>query len=172
MFPKLGISNESVKYYASLVGYYSVYKLKLLNEWIVYVYLLCFVYHRYQRMHDNLINTFIYNVRRYIDEAKSMAKEKVYECYTEGNQTMKKAGQVLKIFTDDSIATNTPFQDIQARAFAILERQKLEVIADQILTNAKFDETSLQWEHVDKLARQFKRHLRPIFLMVDFVTPF
>lgn len=171
LLPELGISKESVKYYASLVGYYSVYKLKRLNEWIVYVYLLCFIYHRYQRIHDNLINTFIYNVRRYIDEAKFTAKEKVYERYTESNQTMKKAGQVLKILTDDSIAANTPFRDIQARVFAILERTKLEVIADQIATNAKFDEMALQWEHIDKLARQFKRHLRPIFLMVDFVAP-
>lgn len=122
-------------------------------------------------MHDNLINTFIYNVRRYIDKAKFTAKEKVYERYTESNKIMKKAGQVLKILTDDSIATNTPFRDIQARAFAILERQNLEVIADQIATNTKFDETELQWEHVDKLARQFKRHLQPIFLMVDFVAP-
>ena len=63
LLPKLGISNESIKYYASLVSYYSVYKLKRLNVWIVYVYLLCFVSHRYQRMHDNLINTLIYSVR-------------------------------------------------------------------------------------------------------------
>ncbi|MBA3817088.1 MAG: DUF4158 domain-containing protein, partial [Parachlamydiaceae bacterium] len=129
LLPELSISNESIKYYASLVDYYSVYKLKRLNEWIVYVYLLCFVYHRYQRMYDNLIHTFIYNVRRYIDEAKFTAKEHVYECYTESNQNMKKAGQVLKIFTDDSIETNTPFQNIQATAFAILERQKLVAIA-------------------------------------------
>ena len=171
LLPVLGISNESVKYYASLVGYYSVYKLKRFNEWIVYVYLLCFVLHRYQRMNDNLINTLIYNVRRYIDESKFKAKEQVYELSTESSQNMKKAGQVLKIFTDDRIATNTPFRDVQATAFSILERQKLVDIADQIATNTKFDETTYQWEHVDRLARQFKRHLRPILLMVDFVAP-
>ncbi|WP_404452705.1 Tn3 family transposase [Virgibacillus necropolis] len=171
LLPKLGISNESIKYYASLVGYYSVYKLKRLDEWVVYVYLLCFVYHRYQRMNDNLINTFIYNVRHYIDESKSVAKDQVYESYTETNQNMKRAGQVLKIFTDDTIATNTPFQDIQDRAFAILERQKLEGLADQIVTNTKLDDTALQWEHIDKLAGQFKRRLRPLFLMVDFAAP-
>lgn len=77
--PKLSISNESIKYYASLVSYYSVYNLKRLNVWIVYVYLLCFVSHRYQRMHDNLINTLIYSVRGYSDEAKLAAKERVYE---------------------------------------------------------------------------------------------
>lgn len=171
LLPKLGVSNESVKYYASLVGYYSVFRLKRLNEWIVYVYLLCFVYHRYQKVHDNLINTLIYNVKRYSEEAKGAAKERVYECHIEINQNLNKAGQVLKLFTDDSIATNTPFQNVQTKAFAILERQKLVDIADQIATKTKFDETAFQWEHIEKLSHQFKRHLRPILLTVDFAAP-
>jgi hypothetical protein len=170
LLPELGISNENVKYYASLVGYYSVFRLKQLNEWIAYVYLSCFVYYRYQRVHDNLINTFLYNVKHYSDEAKGAAKERVYECHIESNQNMKKAGQVLKLFTDDTIPTETPFQIVQSMAFALLERQKLMDIANQIATNAKFDETAFQWEHIDKLAGQFKRNLRPILLMVNFAT--
>jgi TnpA family transposase len=171
LLPEFGISNESVKYYASLVDYYSVFRLKQLNEWIVYVYLLCFVYYRYQRVNDNLINTFLYNVKHYSDEAKGAAKERVYEYHIESNQNMKKAGQVLKLFTDDAIPTDTPFQIVQAMAFALLERRKLENIADQITTNTKFDETAFQWEYIDKLAGQFKRNLRSILIMVDFETP-
>jgi TnpA family transposase len=171
LMPLLGISNESIKYYASLVDYYSVYKIKQLNEWIGFVYLLCFVLHRYQSMHDILINTLIYNVRHYIDESKSKAKEQVYESYTENSQNIKKAGQVLKIFTDDNIDIDTPFKDVQATAFTILERQKIIDIADHISTNAKLDETAFQWENIGKLASQFKRHLRPILLMVDFRAP-
>lgn len=170
LLPILGISNESVKYYSSLVNYYSVYKLKRFNEWIVYIYLLCFVYHRYQRMNDNLINTLIYNVRHYIDESKSTAKEQVYALATESNQNMKKAGQVLKIFTHDRMEINTLFIDVQTKAFSILERQKLVDIADQIVTNAKFDETTFQWEYIDTLAFQFKRHLRQILFMVYFAA--
>ncbi|GGK08838.1 hypothetical protein GCM10007063_34110 [Lentibacillus kapialis] len=171
LLPKLGVSNESIKYFASLVNYYSVYKLKRLDEWLVYVYLLCFVYYRYQRMNDNLINTLIYNVRRYIDESKSTAKDQIYQHYAENRQNMKKAGEVLQLLTDDSIEADTPFGDIQARAFSILEQQKLTNLADQIATNAKWDETILQWEHIDQLARQFKRHLRPLLLMVKFAAP-
>ncbi|MGH4122488.1 MAG: hypothetical protein ACREV6_06125 [Clostridium sp.] len=48
-------------------------------------------------------------MRHYIDESKYKAKEQIYECYTETSQNIKKAGQVLKIFTDDSIAIDTPF---------------------------------------------------------------
>jgi TnpA family transposase len=171
LLPQLCISNESIKHYASLVGYYSVFRLKRFNEWIVYVYLLCFVYYRYQRVHDNLINTFLYNVKHYSDEAKNAAKERVYEYHIESNQNMKKAGQVLKLFTDDTIPIDTPFQTVQSMAFALLERRQLVDIADQIATNAKFDETVFQWEHIDKLAGQFKRNLRPILLMVNFATP-
>ena len=41
LLPNLDISNESIKYYASLVNYYSVYKLKRFNESTTYVYLHC-----------------------------------------------------------------------------------------------------------------------------------
>ena len=170
LLPHLSISNESIKYYASLVTYYTVFRLRQLNEWIVYVYLLCFVYHRYQKLHDNLINCLIYDVRRYIDDTKSYAKERIYESIIESNQDLQKAGKVLKIFTDNSIAGDTPFYQVQERAFGILERQKLDSIADHISKDAKFDEATLQWEYVDKLAAQFKRHLRPILLTIDFAS--
>jgi len=170
LLPYLSISNESIKYYASLVTYYSVFRLRRFNEWIVYIYLLCFVYHRYQKLHDNLINCLIYDVRRYIDDAKDYAKERVYESIIESNQDLQKAGKVLKIFTDDSIADDAPFYQVQAKAFGILERQKLDSIADHITKNVRFNEIAFQWEHVDKLAPQFKRHLRPILLTVDFAS--
>ena len=164
------ISNESVKYYAHLVGYYSVHRLKRLNRWMVYIYLLCFAFHRYQRMNDNLIGCLIHHVRRYIDAVKAAAKERVYECQIESNQNLRKAGQVLKLFTDYGVPAGTPFEDVQATAFSILERRKLALVADHIATNAKFDETAFQWEHIDELAPQFKRHLRPILHTVDFAA--
>jgi len=75
---------------------------------------------------------------------------------------------VLKLFTNDSISENTPFHQVQAQAFGILNRQKLDFIADHIAKNVKFDETAFQWEHVDKLSHQFKLNLRPILSAVDF----
>ena len=170
LLPILDISSESIKYYASLVTYYSVFRLKRLAQGIVHVYLLCFVSHRYQRLHDNLISSLRYNVRRYVEATKGAAKERVYEYRIEGNQNLQKAGQVLKLFTDDSIAKTASFQEIQAKAFEILERQKLDFVAEHIVSQAKFDETAFQWEHVDKLAPQFKRNLRPVLLSVEFAT--
>ncbi len=168
LLPHLLISNESIKYYASLVTYYSVFRLRQLDEQIVYIYLLCFVYHRYQKIYDNLINSLIYNVRKYTGEARSAAKERVYERRVEENQNLQKTGQVLRLFTDSSIEDNTPFYQVREKAFGLMERQKLDFMADHMATNARFDETAFQWEHMDELIHKFKRRLRPILLTVDF----
>ncbi len=165
--PCLDISNESIKYYASLVTYYSVFRLKQLDAWLVHLSLLCFVYHRYQKLHDTLLNCLIHHVRRYGDEAKETAKDRVYESRMEGNENLVKASQLLKFFTDDTIAECTPFLEVRARAFDILDRHEIDVVAEHLTTKARFDETAFQWEHIDDLDLQFKRQLRPILLAVD-----
>jgi hypothetical protein len=56
-------------YYASLVEYYTVYKLKRMDREAVQLYLLCFIHDRYQRLNDNLLAAFCSLVRRrYGDE--------------------------------------------------------------------------------------------------------
>ena len=170
LLPELRISNESITYYASLVSYYSVFRLKQLNERTVQVYLLCFVYHRYQKLHDNLINCLIYHVRQYQDGAKEAAKERVYQLHTEGNEALEKAAHVLRLFTDDSIPQQTPFHAIQAKAFSILAAPKIDFVADHLTKTVTFDEPAFQWEHIDDLAHQFKRHLRPILQRVEWAA--
>ena len=170
LLPELQISNESITYYASLVGYYSVYKLKRLDRSVAYLYLLCFLFHRYQRLHDNLINCLIHDVKRYGDQAKAVAKERVYLDRFEGKRSLQCAAAVLRLFTDDTIAAETPFCEVQDRAFSILERRRLNAVADHISTKASFNETAFQWEYIDTLAHQIKRNLRPILLAVDFAA--
>jgi TnpA family transposase len=170
ILPQLHISQESITYYASLATYYSVYRLKRLAPWMVYVYLLCFVSHRYQRCHDHVLDSLIHHVRQYMDEAHKAAKDRVYTSRMEGNDNLAKAGHVLKLFTDEAIAPQTPFHDVQATAFGILDRQQLDTIAEQIATRGRFDETAFQWDDIDRLASQFKRHLRPVLLAVDFAA--
>jgi hypothetical protein len=170
LLPACAISNESIHYYASLVTFYSVARLKRFDSWIVHLYLLCFVSQRYQCLHDNLLNSLRHPVRHYTDEAKEAAKERVYAYQMEGNQHLQKAGQVLKLFTDDRIEATTPFQKVQTLAFAILPRSQLDCVATQIATTPHFDETAFQWEHLDTLAPQFKLQVRPIVGAVEFAA--
>jgi len=170
LLPTLKISNESIKYYASLVGYCSVFRLKQLHEQTVQVYLLCFVYHRYQKLHDNLINCLIYHVRGYHEGAKEAAKERVYTLRTEGNEDIAKAAQVLKLFTDDGIPPHTPCQEVQRTAFSLLTPSKITFVADHLTKVVTFDEAAFQWEHLDSMAPQFKRHLRPLLQHVTWAA--
>ena len=170
VLPSLEISNESITYYASLVHYYSVYKLKRLPVWTTYLYLLCFVVHRYQRLHDHLLTSLLSHVRQYTEAAKTAAKERVYTARTESNETLQKAGQVLQLFTDDQIADATPFQEVRTHAFGILPRDQLTNIADHLAGTTHIDETAFHWDHIDTLAPQFKRHLRPVLLAVQFAA--
>jgi hypothetical protein len=81
------------------------------------------------------------------------------------------AGQVLRLFTDGSVAESEPFGEVRRKAFELLDPASLNSVADYIATKARFDETAFQWEHIDRAAPRFKRHLRPILQGVEFATP-
>src|SRR5215475_16174844 len=106
-----------------------------------------------------------------MEAAKVAAKERVYTARTESNDTLQKAGRVLHLFTDDQIADATLFQEVRTHAFGILPRDQLTSIADHLAGTTHIDETAFHWDHIDTLAPQFKRHLRPVLLAVRFVAP-
>ena len=170
VLPDLAISNESVTYYASLVGYYSVYKLKRLERLTVYVYLLCFIQYRYNRLHDNLIQSLLHHVKRFSDAAKEGAKERVYAYRMASNRDLPKAAQILQLFMDRDIPERTPFGEVKKRAFRLLPPEQLDLVATHIATKARFDETEFEWEHLEGLAATFKRYLRPTLSAADFDT--
>ena len=155
--PKLEISNENIKYYAYLVGYYTIYKLKRMKREIVYVYLLCFVLNRYQKINDNLVN----------NEVKKVAKEKVYEYKMEGNKHSKDAGKILDLFIDKNISGKVEFEQVREIAFGILAEEKFPLISKYI-SKTKFDDSEYEWNHYVELAQKFKVNLRYIFLNLDF----
>lgn len=72
-----GISNESGKYYASLVKFYTVYKLQRMSLATTQLYLLCFAYHRFRQINDNLIEAFMHLVDQYEKQGKLEAEAAV-----------------------------------------------------------------------------------------------
>ena len=55
-----GISNDSRKYYASLVQFYTAQKLQRMARGPARLYLLCFAYRRFRQINDNLIEAFVF----------------------------------------------------------------------------------------------------------------
>ena len=168
LIPRLEISVEGVKHYASLVMYYSVFRLRQLDEHLVHIYLLCFIFQRYQRFQDNLITYFLVQVRQFINNAKDTAKMAVAMHRMEQNRNLQQAGHILLLFTDDTIPANTSFGEVRSRAFGLLERSKLSEIASQITTNSQLDEVAFQWLSLDEKAMEFKRRLRRVVRTITF----
>jgi hypothetical protein len=68
------LSSESIKYYAGLVQFYTIYKLRRMDISTVRLYLLCFAFHRFRQINDNLIEAFIHLVGQFDKHAKLAAK--------------------------------------------------------------------------------------------------
>ena len=164
--PSLGISNDNIKYYASLVDYYSIFRLRRLSVGIFRIYLLCFIYKRYHRINDNLATTLVYLARKYAATAKLAAKETIYALKLESNRQLKNVSKVLGLFLDDSIAGETSFSEIRKIAFSIVNKEKFPILV-QYISKVEFDQTEFEWKAIESLSKTFKKNLRPIFSSLD-----
>jgi hypothetical protein len=162
-----GLSNESVKYYASLVQFYTVYKLQRMPLPTTRLYLLCFAYHRFRQINDNLIDAFIHLVGQYEQQAKIAAETAAMQAMTEASTNLNAAGQVLNLFIDPSIPGKTPFSTVKQKAFSLLEPGRFPLVADY-MRNIEFDKTAFEWSYYGTLQHKFKLNLRHLFCNLDF----
>ena len=162
-----GLSVESGKYYASLVKFYTVYKLQRMAQGTTRLYLLCFAFHRFRLINDNLIEAFIHLVHQYEKLAKRAAEEAMQKAMVDAAEHLQAAGQVLSLFTDTSIPDEAPFMAVKEQAFTLLEREQFPVVSDY-LRNIAFDKVGFEWAYYTTLSFQFKRNLRHLFCELDF----
>lgn len=162
-----GLSVESGKYYASLVKFYTVYKLQRMAQSATRLYLLCFAYHRFRQINDNLIEAFIHLVDQYEKQAKRAAEEAMRKAMEDAAEHLQAAGQVLNLFTDTSIPDDAPFTAVKEQAFDLLEQEQFPIVANY-LRNIAFDKTAFEWAYYTTLSRQFKQNIRHLFCELDF----
>ncbi len=164
-----GISNESGKYYTELVKFYTAYKLRRMSMATVRLYLLCFAYHRFRQINDNLIEAFIHLVNQYEKQAKLGAEQALTRALTDAANNLQAAGQVLNLFVDESITDDLPFSVVKAKAFSILDPASFPLVSDY-MRNIKFDKTGFEWSAYSKLSNTFKRNLRQLFADLTFAS--
>lgn len=89
--------SEGIKYYAGLVQFYTIYKLRRMDISTVRLYLLCFAFHRFRQINDNLIEAFIHLVGQFDKHAKLAARVAMQQA-SDGSSNLKAAGEVLGLF--------------------------------------------------------------------------
>jgi hypothetical protein len=144
-----GLSNESVKYYASLVQFYTVYKLQRMAIQTTRLHLLCFAYHRFRQINDNLVEAFIHLINQYEQQAKLASEIAASEAMAEATSNLKAAGQVLNLFFDQSIADRTPFSKVKQKAFSLLAPERFAQVSDY-MRNIELDKTACEWAYYGK----------------------
>lgn len=165
--PQLEISPDAVASYASLVDYYSTHRLQEFDRWLAYLYLLCFVIHRYHRFHDHVLTALLHKVTTCVTEAAETATTKAAAHHLERSADLVKAGDVLQLILDEAPSPTTTFAQIQAQAFTILDRERLARVAAYLSTNTPVDEIALQWAALVQAHQRWKQHLRPLLEAAD-----
>ena len=166
--PKLTISKNSIRYYAELAENYYASRLRKMGELQQRLYLICFIYHRYQQFMDNLIVTFQYHMHSISEKAKDYANNAAIQYSTSLVLDFPKLAKFLKWFPskekDDAEIT---YAELTKEAYAILPKDQFALIA-AFIEGKTFNKTKATWESYSKSSTSFSRYLRPVMLTVGF----
>jgi len=168
LLPKLGISQQNLLYYASLANFYTVHDLRNLKADQTQLYLLCYAWVRYRQLTDNLVDAMAYHMKQLEEGCSAGAKQSFTAEQVRRHQETPQVGRLLSLYVDDSVADPTPFGEVRQRAYKIMSRDVLQSTAQRMSVKQP-NKLALHWQAVDGLAERIRRHLRPLYVALDFV---
>lgn len=160
ILPSLCISREKIKYYASLATYYTLYKLKRMPTSLSYLYLLCFIFHRHQKMSDNITHAFLYKIDNYVADAQKAADAVIKK---EGNQlhvSDEHIGLLIGYYAEDSMF-DWNFAKVAAKAYETMPKATIQKIKQHYGNRATYKDQLIWQYYVDK-KHAISRNIRPM----------
>jgi uncharacterized protein YukE len=125
LVPTLGISQQNLRYDASLATFYTVYDLRRLRPEQTHLYLLCYAWLRYRQLTDNLVDALAYHLQQ-LEDACSAAAKKAFDAeQLRRQQETPQVGRLLALYVDETEADATPFGDVRQRAYTIMPKDAL-----------------------------------------------
>jgi hypothetical protein len=164
--PTLLLSKNAIRYYADIAEQYAASRLRRLSRPQQWLHALCFVYHRYQQIMDNLITSFMYHTRAILVDAKAYAEKAKAEYHSGLIVDLPKLAKFLKWFPNRKKGLN--HDELNQTAYKILPEEQFQALA-QFLQGSTFDTKAAMREFYLKSSRLFALYLRPILLAVPFV---
>jgi hypothetical protein len=164
--PTLQLSKNAIRYYADVAEQYAAFRLRRLSDPQQWLHSICFVYHRYQQIMDNLIVSFMYQTRTIMNDGKNYAEMALMEHNSGIVVDFPKLAQFLKWFpTREKQLTHDELNKV---AYNILPEEQFSTLAE-FLDGSTFNKKAAKWEFYAKSSRKFSLYLRPIVLAVPFV---
>ena len=162
LLPKLAISQQNLHYYASLANFYTAHDLRHLKPEQTHLYPLCYAWQRYRQLTDNLVDALSYHMKQLEDESKTRANKHFLAEQGRHNQETPQVGRLLLLYVDDTVADTTLFGEVRQRAFKIMPKDALQITGER-LSVKRASKLALRWQAVDELAGLIRRHLRPLY---------
>ena len=128
--PILQLSEKNIAYYGSLVEHYQVQSLQQFSDEKRYFYLLCYVYHRFQIMNDQLIETFFHYVDLYNKDAKSYAKTRADEVNTDVKTKHGSLAKKLLFWYFDKSLSKKVYEELQKAALSVYQKRRSSSLAN------------------------------------------
>ncbi|MCB5362034.1 hypothetical protein BCU85_24500 [Vibrio lentus] len=166
LIQELGLSQGNLSYYASIIRHQSLYKIRRFNKWQGMLYMMCYLFFRYQETNDKLVTAFQYVTRKQREAASLSAKQHIADDIEVIRGKLTHAGSILKLFVDESVSDQVQFGDIRQNAFEILSKDEIHLIS-QHLNKKKLDKTHYEWTHIDEQYRKISNLIRPLFIAID-----
>lgn len=160
----IDISKQNISHYASLAHHYTVYDLLRFGDEQTYLYLLCYVFKRYQQVNDNIVDAFNFNVKKIEKETQERAELQIIKDPDKMGQNI---GKLLLLYVDDDLSDSLTLGDTRKKAFDILPKDMIRSVGEK-LVKKKQRMLDLQWKERDKAALRYKHNLRPLFMAIDF----
>ena len=169
LLPKLGVSQQNLLYYASLANFYTVHDLRSLKADQTHLYLLCYAWQRYRQLSDNLVDAMAYHMKQLEDESSALAQKAFLAEHVRRQQDTPQVGRLLLIYVDDTVADTTPFGNVRKRAYKIMPKDTLQITGQRLRVKPE-SKLALHWQAVESLAERIRRHLRPLYVALDFAS--
>ncbi|MDQ5884450.1 MAG: hypothetical protein QG556_790, partial [Pseudomonadota bacterium] len=164
--PQLKLSKNTIRYYADLTEQYPASRLRRLKKPRQWLYALCFIYHRYQQIMDNLITSFMYHIKLIMEEGKEYATEANAKYAVSLTVELPNLANFLLWFPVRD--KNLTYDEISKIAYGILPEKQFPLLA-AFLKGTSFDKTAAEWKFYAKSSKSFALYLRPILLTVPFI---
>ncbi|MBE8168805.1 MAG: DUF4158 domain-containing protein [Shewanella sp.] len=129
LIEELKLSRGNMRYYASIVQYRSVYKLRRMSKWQAILYLMCYLYYRYRENNDRLVTAFRYLVTKHLEARRLYAKEAIADELEIVRSKLKHAGGILNLFVDEEIDDQIEFGQIRKQAFDFVKKSDVQLLS-------------------------------------------
>lgn len=167
ILPQLETSNRNIQYYASLAEYYPVHRLQQMDDNQAQLFLLCFVKHCFERISDNLIISFIYQVSTLTQKSIKISKQQLSDYHNEHQQQLVNAQKLIQLFVDPSIDDQLSFKKVKQQAFKIMDEPHIQDVLNY-LSGDKANRLNYEWEYIRKSSRKTAFNIRPLLMALDF----